>query len=228
MDTVFVEARYKGKTSDELLKRIEEAVSGYKKINLVASVQYLDQMNDFARRASGKDFVIKKSPYRAQHPGQILGCDVYAADCDGCDATLAFTQGMFHVLGIPIKFGKKVINVDIESEEITVIDERTADEYRKRVLQGTGSALAARSVMFVESTKAGQTHGVAMLKEAMKRKGKKVFSVVFDEINFDRLNEFRDVDVFINTACQRIALDDAKKLDKPIVNAEDLEGYFLE
>ncbi len=48
-----------------------------------------------------------------------------------------------------------------------------------------------------------------------------------DEINYDRLNEFRNIDVFVNTACQRIAIDDMDKLEKPIVNAEDLEPYFL-
>ncbi|MCL4399427.1 diphthamide synthesis protein [Candidatus Parvarchaeota archaeon] len=227
MDTMFVEARYRGGISEDLFKKLEAALSGYKKINLVASVQYLDQMQEFAKKIEGKELIIKRSPYRAQHPGQILGCDVYAAECEDCDVTLAFTQGMFHVLGIPIKFGKKVINVDIESGQIDVIDEKTAEHYRKSILQGIGSALVAERVMFLESTKAGQTYGVGMLKEAMKKKGKKVFSVVFDEVNFQRLNEFRDVDIFINTACQRIAIDDAKKLEKPIVNAEDLEPYFL-
>lgn len=227
METMFVEARYKGRMSDAFVKKIQEAIAPYKKINLVCSVQYIDQMNDFKESTAGKEFVIKQSLYRAAHPGQILGCDVYAADCPDCDATLAFTQGMFHVLGIPIKFGKAVINADPESETVSMIGPEAAEKYRKRTLQGVGLALNAKNIMFVESTKAGQTYGVRLLREALEKKGKKVYSVVCDEINYSRLNEFRDVDVFVNTACQRIALDDAEKLDKPIINAEDLEPYLL-
>ena len=227
MEMMFVESKYKGKLSDKFIKEIQDAIAPYKKINLVAAIQYIDQMKEFGEKTPGKEFVIKQSLYRAKYPGQILGCDVYAADCPDCDATLAFTQGMFHVLGIPIKFGRSVINADPESETISIIVEKDAEKYRKRMLQGVGIALTAKKVMFVESTKAGQTYGVKLLKDALRKAGKKVYSTVGDEINYSRLNEFRDMDVFINTACQRIAIDDMEKVEKPIINAEDLEPYFL-
>ncbi len=227
MEMMFVESKYKGKLSDKFIKEIQDAIAPYKKVNLVAAIQYIDQMKEFGEKTPGKEFVIKQSLYRAKYPGQILGCDVYAADCPDCDATLAFTQGMFHVLGIPIKFGRSVINADPESETVSIIMEKDAEKYRKRMLQGVGVALTAKKVMFVESTKAGQTYGVKLLKDALRKAGKKVYSTVGDEINYSRLNEFRDMDVFINTACQRIAIDDMEKVEKPIINAEDLEQYFL-
>ena len=227
MEMMFIESRYKAKMSDRFVKEIQNKIAKYQKINLVGSIQYLDQMEDFKKRTPQKEFVIKQSLYRAKHPGQILGCDVYAADCPDCDATLAFTQGIFHVLGIPVKFGKTVINADPESETVTIIEQKVADKYRKRILQGVGLALSAKNIMFVESTKAGQTYGVKLLKKALEEKGKKIYSIVGDEINYSRLNEFRDIDVFINTACQRIAIDDMEKVEKPIINAEDLEPYLL-
>jgi 2-(3-amino-3-carboxypropyl)histidine synthase len=227
MEMMFVEARYKDAVGDALLGRIREAIKPFKKINLVSSIQYLNQMNWVRENVKDKEFVIKQSRYRAMYPGQILGCDVYAADCEDCDATLSFTQGIFHVLGIPIKFGKSVINVDVESEEITEISGERADTYRKKIMQAIGIALSAKRVMFVESTKSGQTYGAKLLKEAFKLRGAAVYSILFDEINFSRLNELRDVDIFINTACQRIAIDDMEKIEKPIVNAEDLEPYLL-
>ncbi len=227
MEMMFIEARFKGALSDTFYKKIRNAISPYNKINVVCSIQFIDQMNDFIAKTPEKEFVVKSSMYRARYPGQILGCDVYAADCSDCDATLSFTQGMFHVLGIPIKYGKSVINADPESETVEVIDKNTAEKYRKSILQGIGIALNARSVMFIESTKVGQIYGVELLKEAFRRKGASVYTVVQDEIDYARLNEFRKIDIFINTACQRIAIDDAKKLDKPIINAEDLEPYLL-
>lgn len=227
MEMMFVESRYKGKLSDGFIKKIQKAIEPYKKINLVSSIQYIDQMNEFKEKTTNKEFVVKQSLYRAKYPGQILGCDVYAADCPDCDATLAFTQGVFHILGIPVKYGKEVINADPESETVEIIPAKIAEKYRKRIAQGVGLALTAKNVMFVESTKAGQTYGVLLLKKALREQGKKVYSIVGDEINYSRLNEFRDIDVFINTACQRIAIDDMDKVEKPIINAEDLESYLV-
>lgn len=227
MEMMFIEARYRRKLSEEFVAKIKEAIAPYKKINVVCSIQFVDQMKDFVARTPEKEFVVKSSLYRARYPGQILGCDVYAADCPDCDVTLSFTQGMFHVLGIPVKYGKSVINADPESETIEIVDKSAADKYMRKTLQGIGVALAAKSVMFIESTKVGQIYGVNLLKEALQRKGIKIYSVVQDEINYARLNEFRDIDVFINTACQRIGIDDFEKLDKPIINAEDLEPYLL-
>ena len=142
-----------------------------KKINLVAAIQFIDQMNDFKDRIKDKEFVVKQSLYRAMYPGQILGCDVYAADCSDCDATLAFEQGMFHVLGIPLKYGKTVITADPETENIEIINAEVADKYRKRIMQGIGAVLTAKKVMFVESTKAGQTYGSKLLKEKLRKDG---------------------------------------------------------
>jgi 2-(3-amino-3-carboxypropyl)histidine synthase len=227
MEMLFVECRYREKLSTKFITEIKKAIMPYKKINLVAAIQFIDQMNDFKDKVSEKEFVIKQSYYRARYPGQILGCDVYAADCPDCDATLAFTQGMFHVLGIPIKFGKAVINADPESETVTIIESKVAEKYKKRILQGIGLALSANNVMFVESTKAGQTYGVRLLKKALEEKGKRIYSIIGDEISYARLNEFNNIDVFINTACQRIGIDEMDKVNKPIINAEDLEPYLL-
>ncbi|MCL4391286.1 diphthamide synthesis protein [Candidatus Parvarchaeota archaeon] len=228
MEVIFAESRFKGKLSDEFVKRIYAEIKPYKKINLVAAIQFIDQMNDFRSRIKDKEFVVKQSLYRAMYPGQILGCDVYAADCSDCDATVAFEQGMFHVLGIPLKYGKTVITADPETENIEVIDAGAAEKYKKRIMQGIGAVITAKKVMFVESTKAGQTYGSKLLKEKLKKDGKKVYSVIADEVNFERLNEFRDIDAFVSTACQRIAIDDMNKVKKPMINAEDLESYLRE
>ena len=226
METMFVESRYKRVISDELLERIKEKINPYKKINLIGVIQYLDQMNYVKDRIKNKEFVVLSSKYRAMYPGQILGCDQYAAECEDCDVILAFTQGIFHIMGVLMKTDKKVINVDVETGKMGELDEKSVQKYKKRMMQSIGIALSAKKVMFVESIKSGQTVGAKDIKDALIKKGIEVYTVVFDEINFQRLNEFRDVDAFINTACQRIAIDDMDKLEKPIVNAEDLRPYI--
>ncbi len=225
---MFVESRYKGEVSDELLERIKEKIKPYKKINLIGVIQYLDQMNYVKDRIKDKEFIILSSKYRAMYPGQILGCDQYAAECEDCDIILAFTQGIFHIMGVLMKTDKKIINVDIETGKIEELDEKVVQKYKRRMMQAIGITLNAKRVVFVESIKSGQTVNAKDLKEALIKRGIEVYTVVFDEINFQRLNGFRDVDAFINTACQRIAIDDIDKIEKPIVNAEDLKPYVLQ
>lgn len=225
MEIYFAEMRFKGKISKDLLDKIKEAIAPYKRINLVASVQYLDQINQIREEIKDKEFVVIKSKFRALYPGQILGCDTNAAKCEDCDAILSLTSGKFHVIGIMINQYKPIINVNIETGEIEKIlpDER----YRKRILQIIGLTLSAKKVMFILSTKPGQYYPYDKVAEFLKKKGIKVYYSVFDEIDFKRLNEFRDIDIFINTACQRISTDDADKIEKPIINVEDIEDYLV-
>jgi len=74
------------------------------------------------------------------------------------------------------------------------------------------------------STKAGQERkGLALeLKKEIEHKGKEAFILVSDYL----LPEYAigiDVDCFVNTACPRIAIDDASGWKKPIVNPNELE-----
>ncbi len=224
MEILFAETRYKKPISREFMKKIREAIEPYKKINLVASVQYLNQLEQIRKEIKDKEFILLKSNYRALYPGQILGCDVLAAGCEDCDVILSLTQGMFHVLGILVKYDKPVINVDVENENIEFLS--PDNFYKKRIMQGIGLALTAKKVMFVASIKLIQYYPFDKLKEFFIKRGVETYTVVFDDVDFKTLNEFRDIDIFINTACQRIAMDDMNKIEKPIINAEDLEDYL--
>ena len=77
MEVYFAEMRFKGKLSDELINKIRNLIEPYKKINLVAAVQFIDQMNQVKDSIKDKEFVLIKSKYRAFYPGQLLGCDTY-------------------------------------------------------------------------------------------------------------------------------------------------------
>ncbi len=69
--------------------------------------------------------------------------------------------------------------------------------------------------------KSGQNH----LKEAEKFKqetDKEVFIFVFDTLDFGELENFPDVECWVNTACPRIGHDDGSRVSKPIINLDDL------
>jgi 2-(3-amino-3-carboxypropyl)histidine synthase len=57
---------------------------------------------------------------------------------------------------------------------------------------------------------------------------KRFYYVVQNDINFEELNNFPFVDVWLNTACERIAYDDSKRTDKPILNIEDVDDSQID
>ncbi|MCW1292012.1 MAG: diphthamide synthesis protein [Candidatus Parvarchaeota archaeon] len=226
MEIMYVESRYKKLFTPEQIEKIKDLLKNYKRINIVASVQYLNNLAQIVNEIKDKEFIIKSSKYRAFYPGQILGCDVYAADCNDCDITLSLTQGHFHVYGILEKYGKPVINIDPESFEITFYNEEIARKMQIKNMLAIDAVIKGKLILIVQTIKAGQTAPVGKIKEWLTKNGKEYYDVIFDEINFNYLNELEG-DAIINTACQRIAIDDKEKLNKPIVNAEDLNDYLF-
>ena len=53
-------------------------------------------------------------------------------------------------------------------------------------------------------------------------KEKQAYIFMANTIDFVQLNNFPFVQCWVNSACPRIGLDDKNKVDKPIVNLEDV------
>jgi len=51
---------------------------------------------------------------------------------------------------------------------------------------------------------------------------KKFYYLVDNTFSFESLTDFRGLDVFLNTMCERIGLDDMDVQNIPIINIEDL------
>ena len=52
---------------------------------------------------------------------------------------------------------------------------------------------------------------------------KKFYLLLFVTLDFSQLENFNFIECFVNTACPRIAIDDASGWKKPIVNPNELE-----
>jgi 2-(3-amino-3-carboxypropyl)histidine synthase len=79
------------------------------------------------------------------------------------------------------------------------------------------------------STKPGQNKlsEAVETKEKLEKKGKKVFIFIFDELQIDSLINFPDIDSWINTACPRIALEDAFRFRQSIINYDEIDWEKL-
>lgn len=61
------------------------------------------------------------------------------------------------------------------------------------------------------------------LKKLIQDQDREAYLILLDNIRPDLLMAFRDLDVFVVTACPRIAIDDDQIYEKPLITPYELE-----
>lgn len=211
MKTVFIKAR-----SEVDIRPVIAKLNIKGRIGLLTTIQHLHKLKEANK-------LLKNSVIG----GQILGCNVMAAEKikDKVDCFLYIGSGRFHPLKVALKTGKKVYIANPFTNEVSEIIESDVEAMRKRIKGAYLKFLAAKKIGILVSTKPGQER----LKEAnaLKRKLKKeCFIFLFSTLSFNELDNFNDIECWVNTACPRIALDDYEKISKPVIDIEDLEGFL--
>lgn len=175
MKKLFVDAEYCG--SLDLPKELKG-----KRVGIVWSSQYAGQ----AERVKG----IKG--------GAVLGCDVQNAVGikNFVDCYFFVGDGRFHALEICKKTGKDVYVLDGER-----VGRREVEDYLKRLKGKYIRFLNARKTGVLISLKPGQKN-VKLGLELCKKYNSYAF--LGDTFDTGSLEDFRDIDIFINTACARI------------------------
>jgi len=85
-------------------------------------------------------------------------------------------------------------------------------------------SIEAKSFGIMVSTKNGQ-HNMALgmlLKERIESAGFGAGILVANTFDFESLDNMLEFDAFVNTACPRIAVDDPKRIRKPLLSANEL------
>ena len=216
---IFVELR---STVDvkPVVERAAAEITG-DRVGLVATVQHvhaLPEAKDVLARA-GKEAVIGTGADTVKYDGQVLGCEFSSARVP-CDEILFIGSGSFHPKGIALYTGKRIIAADPFTCMINVFE---PEELRKKRHIAIGRALDAKSVGILISTKSGQislNEAIALQRKAI-AKGLDAYLIALDEITEDRLLGF-NVDVFVNTACPRLA-EDFVQFKKPVLAINEFE-----
>lgn len=222
--TVYVEAR--ATVSVETV--VEKALPLLKKlqrIGLVTTVQHvhtLDLVREILLRA-GKTVVIGDAG-RVNYPGQVIGCDYSNAKsiANEIDVFLFIGGGRFHALGVALSTLKPTIVADPYEKTACSIDE----EARKILKQRWASieeAKKAKTFAVLVGLKPGQKRleKALSIKQKLEKTEKTAFPFAIKEITPEALMEFPTVDAYVNTACPRIALDDASKFQKPVLTLNE-------
>jgi len=208
------------KIAEQAAKEITE-----NKIGLTTTLQHIKQLDKAKEilEKSGKEVVIGKSNTRAKYPGQVLGCDPGAAVNVEADAYVYIGTGNFHPLEIALATGKKVYAADPEMNQVRIIEDEKEKFLRKRFAKIENSKTAQKFGILV-SIKSGQNRMALAekLKTLCEEKGKQAHTLVTDHISPNKLLGY-NFDAYVNTACPRIAIDDADLYDKLMLTPQELE-----
>jgi 2-(3-amino-3-carboxypropyl)histidine synthase len=220
---IFVEAYYQLE-SMKILNEALNLLKGKNKIGLVTTTQHLHLLDEITQflEENGKKVLLKEGVGTLK--GQVLGCNFSAVQDLPVDSFLYLGSGNFHPLGIKLFTGKPVIIADPYLNEA-----RKIDQFADRILRIRFAKIirASESKKFgiLVSSKEGQSRWelAKALKKMIHKEGKEAYLILLDEIKPSSLMPFRDLDAFIVTACPRIAIDDSKMYQKPLLTPSELE-----
>ncbi len=201
MKTVFIEAKYK-KDIKEVLRNVK--IKG--KIGLVTTAQHIHQLKDAQK-------IIKNSVVG----GQILGCNFKNAEKikNKVDAFLFIGSGDFHPLELALRTDKEVYIANPYNNQVSKISRESLERKKKEIKGKYIKFLNAKKVGILVSTKPGQ-YNLKKALEIRKKLKKESYIFIFNTLRENELENFPDIDIFINTACPRIEV-------KKVINIQDIK-----
>lgn len=200
-------------------------------IGIVTTAQHLHHIESIKQILTNHGLTSKigSGDNRLFSPGQLLGCNFTAATTisKNVDSFLFIGSGFFHPLGLLLSTNKPVICADPYTNH--VIDAHALEEKKQQVLRQRYGAIAfaqqARTIAIIIGLKPGQMRQkyAWSLQKKVLDSGKCCILMASDTITSSFVDRFPFVDVFVSTACPRIAIDDYTSYKKPILTPIELE-----
>jgi len=195
------------------------------KLGLVGSIQHLHLLPEFHDRLekAGFDVTIPIGGARLSFPGQVLGCN-YSGDDPSIGHYLFLGSGDFHPIGLVLHTGKPLAMLDPYTGDA---EEMSLERIERILRQRFGLIMSVQDAStfgILIGEKPGQMRRTLALrmKRMLTQHGKKGYLLALEHVG-PELIDFYPVDAFVNTACPRIAIDDAVKYRKPLITPFELE-----
>jgi 2-(3-amino-3-carboxypropyl)histidine synthase len=224
--TLYLEARVTLPVDSAVVAALP-LLEGCNRIGLATTVQHvqtLDSVRELLVR-SGKTVEVGDAR-RLHYPGQVIGCDFsnVKSIAKDVDAFLFVGGGKFHALGVALATSKPTVIADPYSGAAYAV-EKEAQKILKQRFTSIQETKIAKALGVLLSLKPGQQHleDALKIKEAAEKLGKTACLLAIREIQPDVLAEFPTIDAYVNTACPRIALDEAGKFKKPVLTVSEFK-----
>ncbi len=202
----------------------------YRKIGLLASIQYIDVMHRLKDELERRGFEprIGAVDGRMAHPGQVLGCNFSAAHSVSAevDCYVLVSTGKFHAIGVQLSTEKESFILDLNSMEIHSMREES-DIFLRRRYAKISRALDARKFCIAVNTKIGQRRDnlASLVEKQVHELGKEAVVVVTDDVKPSDFENMR-CDTVIFTGCPRVSIDDQDKFTMPILTPPEFQQLF--
>ena len=197
------------------------------RVGLLATVQYIGLIPKAKEIlvTTGKKVFVGTGDSRIFYPGQVLGCNFSSASSvsEKVDAFLYLGEGDFHPLAAAFGVKKYMLVLNPLTGEVRNLSDAKDRLLRKR-FAAIEKAKDARSFLVIVCSKPGQNRSATadILIEKIKEQGKTATKILVNEITPDSLLPYK-ADVYINTACPRIAIDDSARYSKPMLTVTEAE-----
>jgi len=205
----------------QLSKKVRTFLGRSKNVGIGTTIQHLHTLEDFGRSLEdfGYKVMIPSQGKNTRLKGQIIGCDYSSLKRISNNVDIFLIIGsFFHGLGAALTLNKPVILADPYSNSVSDME-----PYKRKVLKQRYAfiekAKKARVFGLLLSTKTGQFNmNLALaIRKLLAKVGKSVIMLVDEEIVPEYLTNFTDIEVFVDTACPRLATDDPSRFGKPIL-----------
>lgn len=227
---IFQEARNESSVSikPEIFSILKE--SGFSRIGLLSSIQYMDRMVEVRNLLTGMGFdvVIGKQDDRLAYPGQVLGCNFSSAHSVSrdVDAYVIVSTGMFHAIGVQLSSDKDVFLLDLNYLTLSSIKNEMDLFLRKRYAR-LSRAADARKICIVFDTKIGQYRRklAEVLLEQVRELGKEAMLLSANDVKPSDYENLK-CDAVVFTGCPRVPIDDADKFSMPVLTPPEFQSLF--
>ena len=173
--------------------------------------------------------VLTSRPKRAAVLSQILGCDSYPdalnlepRQLEQIEAFLYIGDGKFHPLALVYDSDKEVICYNPITKQFQVLTKKDVEPVMRRYKGTLAKFHNAGNIGVLISLKPGQEFYKKSLELEKKYPNKRFYYFVDNEVSFGQLENFNFIDVWVNTACPRIALDDSEMFRVGVVNLREV------
>ncbi|RLI47419.1 diphthamide biosynthesis enzyme Dph2 [Candidatus Bathyarchaeota archaeon] len=222
--TVYIEAEAKVDIK-EAVKKAVSLLKCWSNIGLITTIQHvhlLDETKELLLKA-GKTVAIGDMG-RLKYAGQVTGCDYSNAKSVSKDveAFLFVGGGRFHAIGATLATAKPTIVADPFEKRAYSIEKEAQKIIRQR-WASICEAEKAKSFGVLVGLKTGQKRldAAIKIKKKLEKNGRNATLLAAREITPNALMQFPDIEAFVNTACPRVALDEASKFLKPVLTLNE-------
>ena len=216
------------KSNHDVMPVVREALSLLQgqSVGLATPVQHLHMIPEVAKTLENAGFKVQipaRGPW-AHEQGQVLGCDYFGLKRIEPEVDSFLIIGSyFHALGAALAVEKPTIHADPYDGRVQSLEQDRRKIIRQRFAM-VEKARKADSFGILVSTKPGQCNPTLALsiQRELEGTGRKAVLLYTDEILPEKLLDFTEIEVFVDTACPRLALDDPERFPKPILTRDEI------